>query len=419
MSGPASQSSDAPVVAAPASKAAVIFIFITVLLDVLALGIIIPVGPHLIVQLDGSDFAHASEVSGLFGFTFALMQFIFSPVVGMLSDRVGRRPVVLISNLGLGADYLVMALAPTLSWLFVARMVSGITAASVSTAFAYISDTTEPEKRAQKFGLIGAAFGLGFVIGPAIGGTLGQIDLRLPFYVAASLSLVNFTYGFFILPESLPKERRTPFDLKRANPLGSLQLLSSSPVVLGLAVASFCAFLAHEALPAIFVLYAAQRYGWTQRDVGLMLAGVGVASSVVQGGLIRPAVRKLGERMALMVGLTCGLLSFVIYGISPTGLLLLLGIPFGAFWGLWGPSSQAMMTRELPANQQGKFQGALSSLRGISGMLGPILYTQAFAFAVASGGFVGLPFLVGALMLGVAVVLVLVTLRRAKAPVPA
>ncbi|MBX7098767.1 MAG: TCR/Tet family MFS transporter [Myxococcaceae bacterium] len=406
-------------VAAPASKAAVTFIFITVLLDVLALGIIIPVGPHLIVQLDGSDFAHASEVSGLFGFTFALMQFLFSPVVGMLSDRVGRRPVVLMSNLGLGADYLVMALAPTLSWLFVARLVSGITAASISTAFAYISDTTAPEHRAQKFGLIGAAFGLGFVIGPAIGGTLGQVDLRLPFYVAASLSLLNFTYGFFILPESLPKERRTPFDLARANPLGSLQLLRSSPVLLGLAVASFCGFLAHEALPAIFVLYAAQRYGWTQRDVGLMLAGVGVASSVVQGGLIRPAMKKLGERLALLVGLACGLLSFVIYGIAPTGLFILCGIPFGAFWGLWGPSSQAMMTRELAPNQQGKFQGALSSLRGISGMLGPLLYTQVFAFAVAGGSFVGLPFLVGASILALALVLVLATLRQVKPPVAA
>src|SRR5215468_4714514 len=299
VSGNASQSAAE---LSPARGAAVAFIFVTILLDTLALGIIIPILPKLIESFVANDTASAARIFGLFGTAWALMQFFFSPVLGSLSDRFGRRPVVLLSNFGLAADYVLMALAPSLAWLFVGRVISGITSASVSTAFAYIADTTAPDKRAAYFGKIGVAFGAGFILGPALGGLLGDFSPRLPFWAAAALSLANGLYGLFILPESLPKERRAAFRWKSANPIGMLPFLRSSPILAGLQLANFFSQLAHVVLPSTSVLYLSYRYGWDVRTVGLTLAIVGVCSMVVQGLAVGPIVRRFGERRALLLG---------------------------------------------------------------------------------------------------------------------
>lgn len=379
-----------PVTRAP-GRAAFIFIFITVVLDMLALGIMAPVLPRLILGFKDGNTAAAAQISGVFGFTWAAMQFVFSPVLGALSDRYGRRPVILLSNFGLGLDYVLMALAPSLGWLFAGRVLSGITAASFSTASAYIADVTPPEKRAAQFGMLGAAFGLGFIVGPAVGGVLGGIDLRLPFWVAAVLSLANAAYGFFILPESLPPERRAALSWSRANPLGSLKLMRSHPALLGLAAASLLYFLAHESLPSIFVFYTGHRYGWSESQVGLALAAIGVCSTVVSAALVRPAVARLGERRALLVGLLFGTVGFAIYGLAPVGAMLLAGIPVVAIWGLSGPAMQSLMTRRVGPSEQGRLQGALSSMRGMTGMVGPLLFTQVFSAAIAEGSTLHLP----------------------------
>jgi DHA1 family tetracycline resistance protein-like MFS transporter len=391
-----------PVPAAAARRPALIFIFITVLLDMLALGMMIPVLPKLVVAFEGGDNAAAAEIFGLFGTVWALMQFVFSPVQGALSDRFGRRPVILLSNLGMGLDYVLMALAPNLGVLLIGRIISGICAASISTSFAYIADVTPPDKRAGGFGLVGTAFGVGFVLGPAVGGLLGGFDLRLPFWGAAALSLLNFLYGLLVLPESLPKDRRTPFAWKRANPVGALALLRGYPQLLGLATVSFLQNLAHVVLPSVFVLYASYRYDWDERAVGLTLAAVGVCSAVVQGGLVRPIVARAGERRAMLLGLACGAIGFAIYGAASTGALFCIGIPVMSLWGLTGPSIQALMTRRVDAREQGRLQGALSSLQGVAGLIGPGIFTQSFARAIGAGHgwqVPGAPFLLAALLL--------------------
>jgi DHA1 family tetracycline resistance protein-like MFS transporter len=397
-------------------RAALIFILLTVTFDTLALGIIIPVFPRLVIDFVGGDIRYAATMVGIMGTIFAVMQFFFSPVQGALSDRFGRRPVVLASNFGLGLDYVLMALAPNLSWLFVGRVISGITAASFSTAGAYIADVTPPEKRAAGFGMIGAAFGVGFVLGPAIGGLLGHDDPRLPFWVAAGLSLANGLYGLLILPESLPRDRRTPFSWKRANPVGSLNLLRRQPTLLGLAAISFLYYLAHQSLPSVFVLYADYRYHWDQRMMGLTLAGVGVCSMIVQGGLVRPIVAKLGERRTLILGLLAGAIGFAVYGIAPTGELFWLGLPVMAFWGLASPAAQGIMTRKVAPTEQGRLQGAIGSIMGITGILGPGLFTQTFATFIGPAADLrlpGAPFLLAAVLLALAA---LIGWRVAEAP---
>jgi MFS transporter, DHA1 family, tetracycline resistance protein len=389
-------------------RGATIFIFITVVLDVLALGIIIPVLPKLVVDFVEGDTARAAGIYGLFGTVWALMQFFFSPVIGALSDRFGRRPVILLSNFGLGLDYILMALAPTLGWLFVGRVISGITGASFTTAGAYIADVTPPERRAAGFGMLSAAFGLGFVLGPAVGGVLGSIHPRLPFWGAAGFTLVNATYGLFVLPESLPPERRTPFAWRRANPLGSLKLLRSHPELFGLAAVTALFYLAHEVLPNTFVLYANYRYGWTERTVGLTLAGAGVCAMIVQGGFVQPIVTRFGERKALLAGLMFGVTGFAIYGMATTGPMFLIGIPVMALWGLFGPAAQGMMTRRVGPTEQGQLQGALNGVRGITGLIGPSLFTQTFAAFIDSQRdwqLPGAPFLLASLLLAVAAAL--------------
>src|SRR6267378_4810133 len=323
--------------AATPRRAALAFIFVTVVLDMLALGMIVPVLPKLVEDFVGGNTARAAEIYGLFGTVWALMQFVCSPVLGALSDRYGRRPVILLSNLGLGLDYLVMALAPGIAWLFVGRVISGITAASFSTAYAYITDVTPPEKRAASFGTMSAAFGLGFVLGPAIGGVLGHIDPRLPFWVAAGFSLLNYLYGLLVLPESLPVERRERFSWRRADPVGSITLLRSHRVLLGLAFVNFISSIAHEALPTTFVLYAMYRYGWNERTVGLAIATVGVCAAVVGGGMVQPVVARFGERRTMLAGLVFYIASFIISGFASTGLIFWSGVPVGGLSGLSGP----------------------------------------------------------------------------------
>lgn len=386
----------------PPRRAAIIFIFITVVLDMLAFGMIIPVLPKLVVNFMEGDTARAAKIYGLFGTTWALMHFFCSPILGSLSDRFGRRPVILLSNFGLGLDCILMALAPTLNWLFVGRVISGVTAASIGTAGAYIADVTPPEKRAAGFGIIGVAFGLGFILGPALGGVLGGISPRLPFWVAAGLSLLNAMYGLFLLPESLPPERRAGFQWRKANPVGALNLLRTHPHLLGLASANFLGNLAHAVLPSTAVLYMGYRYGWDERAVGFMLAGVGVCSAIVQGGLIGPIVKRFGERRALLTGLLFGAAGFAIYGLAATGPVFLAGIPVMALWGLAGPSAQGLMTRHVSPSEQGRLQGANSSIMGIAELLGPGLFTLTFAAFISTQRawhLPGAPFLLAAVLL--------------------
>jgi MFS transporter, DHA1 family, tetracycline resistance protein len=391
-------------------RAAFAFVFVTVLLDMLAIGIIIPVLPKLVVDFDGGDAVEGARVYGLFGTVWALMQFAFSPVQGALSDRFGRRPVILISNFGLGLDYIVMSLAPSLNWLFVGRVISGITAASISTAYAYVADVTPVDGRAARFGLLGAAFGVGFVLGPALGGLAGAVDPRLPFWIAAGLSLTNALYGLLVLPESLPAERRAPFAWRRANPVGALALLRSQSALIGLAIVNFLGNLAHAALPSVSVLYMMYRYGWNERTVGLTMAGVGLAAIVVQSSVIGPVVKRFGERRALVMGLGFGAAGFTVFGLAPTGPVFWLGIPLMALWGLANPSSQGLMSRRIGPHQQGQLQGANASLMGVANLIGPGLFTLTFAFAIGSAGDWGLPgapHLVAAMLLGLAIIVVL------------
>ena len=383
-------------------QAAVFFILVTVVLDMLSFGIIIPVLPKLVEEFLGGDTAQAAEIYGLMGTSWALMQFVCSPIQGALSDRFGRRPVVLLSNLGLGLDFILMALAPSLTWLFAGRVISGIASSSFSTAGAYIADVTPPDKRAAAFGMMGASFGLGFVLGPAVGGLLGAVDPRWPFWGAAATSLLNACYGFFVLPESLPMEKRAPFRWQRANPAGALMLLRSHHELFGLATANFLMNLAHGVLPSVAVLYLGYRYGWGPSAVGFTLAAVGVCAMIVQGTLVRPITARLGERRTLITGLLCGATGFAIYGLAPTPLIYCLGIPVMAFWGLAGPSAQMFMTRRVSASEQGQLQGAIASLTGIAGLIGPTLFTQTFAAFIgpqADWHLPGAPYLLSTLLL--------------------
>jgi DHA1 family tetracycline resistance protein-like MFS transporter len=383
----------------PRRQAAFIFVFITVVLDMLAIGMTIPVFPQLLLGFVESNHARAAEINGLFATVWALMQFLFSPVQGALSDRFGRRPVILASNFGLSFDYVLMALAPSLAWLFVGRLLSGIAAASVSTANAYIADVTPPDQRARAFGMMGMAFGIGFILGPAVGGILGSIDVRLPFWVAAGLSLANGLYGLIVLPESLPPDKRARFEWKKANPLGSLKLLRSHLELFGLAAVSLLNSLAHAVLPTVTVLYLIYRYGWDEWMIGIAMAVIGACSMIVQGGVIGPTVAKFGERKTLFIGLMFGIAGFTMFGLAPTGIWFLASIPVMALWGLAGAAALALMSRHVSASEQGQLQGANASLMGIASMVGPAIFTLSYSAAIKGDyGFdlPGTPFLLAA-----------------------
>lgn len=376
---------------APVRQGAMVFVLITVALDMVALGIIAPVLAPLIVHFLNGDAARGSAIIALFGTSFALMQFVCAPVLGVLSDRYGRKPVIVLSNLGLGADYAIMALAPNLWWLFAGRIVSGITSASATAASAYIADVVPPEKRAGAFGMFGAAFGLGFIIGPAIGGFLGGIDPRLPFWAAAVCSLANAAYGTLVLPESLSREHRKPFSLARANPLGSLRLLRRHRELSGLATVSFLSILASACLQSTFVIYVGYRYGWDARAIGLSLAFVGISSAVVQAGATGPLVKKLGEKRALYAGLFAGAAGLALYGWAPNGALFVIATPVLMFWGLASAAAQQVMTRHVAPNEQGELQGAIGSLRGIAFLAGPSIFALTLAAAIGPLKGLGVP----------------------------
>jgi MFS transporter, DHA1 family, tetracycline resistance protein len=404
------------------SRAAFIFIFITVLLDMISFGIIIPVFPQLILKLQGGDMAGAAAIFGIFGTAFAVMQFFFSPVQGALADRFGRRPVILLSNLGLGLDYIVMALAQTIPLLFIGRLISGATSASFSVSGAYVADVTPPENRAARFGMLGAAFGIGFIVGPAIGGLLGAVDLRAPFWAAALISLTNFVYGLLILPESLPVERRSPFKLHTANPIGAVRFLGSRPVLLSLSTAMLFAFLAHDAIPNTWVLYTTYRFNFDERAIGVSLAIVGAASLVVNGFLVGRVVKRIGEYNALLTGLGFGILSELLFAFAPTTWLLLGTLPIYSLSGLSGGPMQSIATREVRPNEQGQLQGALTALRSMVTLVTPGLYTGTFALFVgplAGVGLPGAPYLLAAILMAATTVLVMRSATTLRSPAAA
>lgn len=399
-------------------KAALAFIFLVVLIDVLAFGLIIPVLPHLVEQFTGSK-AQAALWIGIFGTLFAAIQFVCSPIQGALSDRYGRRPVILLSCLGLGLDFVIMALAPGLWWLLLARVFSGLFSASFTTANAYIADITPPEQRARNYGLIGAAFGLGFTLGPVLGGWLGEIDLRLPFWFAAGLALLNFCYGLFVLPESLaPASRAQRFDWSAARPLAAIRLIGRYPAIIGLAGVVFIANLAHYVYPSVFVLFADVRYGWGPWQVGWVLFVVGVCSVIVNVAVVGRAVKAMGERRALIFGLSCGVVGFLVYAFASSGWMFLAGVPVSALWAMAGPASQALITRQVAVDMQGRIQGALMSLVSVAGILAPIAFASIFGLFIsdhAPVAFPGAPWMLAALLLLVAV---LIAARYAPRGVP-
>ena len=393
------------------------FIFAAAVINAVSFGIMIPVLPNLIKEFTGGDTAAASEWNVVFGAVWGVMQLFCGPVLGMMSDRFGRRPILLISLAGLAIDFLFMALAPSLAWLFVGRVINGLTAASFSTANAYVADVTPPDKRAKAFGWMGSAFSFGFLVGPALGGFLGDIDLRLPFFVAAGLTTINWLYGFFVLPESLPPEKRVAkFDWKRANPVGSLVFLRSHADLLGLATVGFLFQLAHTVLPAIFVLYTGYRYGWTPGFMGLTMMATGLAGVIVQTLLVGPVVAKIGERGALLLGAAAGATGFAIYGFAPTGWIYFLGVPVFALMNFLQPGLQGLMTRRVEPSGQGQLQGANQSLQGIASVIGPVVFGLTFAWSIRHEGIMHQPGLAIYLASGLLVAAFMLALRVARAP---
>lgn len=391
------------------------FIFITLLLDILGLGLIIPVLPKLIEEFSNNNLESASTTYGVLIALYALMQFLFAPILGSLSDKYGRRPVILISLFGAGLDYILQAFAPSLPWLFLGRILAGITAANLTTATAYIADISPPEKRAANFGILGAAFGLGFILGPALGGLLGDVGLRVPFLVVAGITLLNWLYGYFVLPESLPPENRREFSWARANPVGSLLELGRYPLVLALASTIVLSTLAQSTLQSVWVLYTEYRFDWGVRDVGLSLAVVGLSAALVQGGLIRRIMPILGDRRGLLVGLAVTAVSFALYGLASVGWMMYV-IPFlGAFGGIAGPSAQSIITQSVQANEQGAVQGALTSLNALTGVIGPLIATNVFRFFISASTPIqlpGAPFFLGTIFIVIALWLAINTFRR-------
>ncbi len=402
--------------ARPAGKHAIAFIFITLLLDLTSFGLIMPVLPGLIMELTGEGLAEAAVYGGAMLFVFALMQFIFSPIIGNLSDRFGRRPVLLISLLMLSVDYLIMAFAPVLLWLFIGRALSGIAGATMTTANAFIADVSPPEKRAQNFGLVGAAFGLGFILGPVIGGLLGEFGPRVPFYVAAALAFLNFIYGAIVLPESLPKENRRLFSLARANPLGAFMSLRANKTVIGLIAVFFLFHLAHYVYPAIWSYYSMEKFDWSPSDVGWSLGFVGVTSVIVQGVLLRWIVPWLGDERAAWVGMAIGMTAYAAYAFVPVGWMVFPIIAFGALGEIAKPAMRGIMSNQVPANAQGELQGATASALALTAILGPPFLTQLFNAYTAPGApvvFPGAPFIASALLACLALITFLVVMRSA------
>lgn len=396
-------------------NAALVFIFITVLVDVIGLGIIIPIVPKLIEKLTGLGISEASKFGGWLIFAFAIMQFIFSPILGGLSDKYGRRPILLLSLLGLGFDYIFHAFAPSIAWLFVGRIIAGIMGASFSTATAYIADISSPEKRAQNFGLIGAAFGLGFIIGPVIGGISSKWGTNVPFLIAAGLTLLNLIYGYFILPESLSKANRREFDWRRANPVSSLKHLKKYPVVSGLVVSLILTFIASHAVQSNWTYYTIYKFNWTAEMVGYSLAIVGLLVAFVQGFLIRKIIPRLGQNKSIYVGMAFSALGLILFGLASSGWMMFLFLIPYCLGGIAGPGIQGIISSQVPNNEQGEMQGALASLTSLCAILGPLLMTNLFAYSTSKNSLFylpGAPFYLAAVLTLIALFLSIRTLSK-------
>lgn len=389
-------------------QAALGFIFITLLIDIIGFGIIIPVLPSLIQNLTHSNMSETAKYGGWLVFAYASMQFLCSPIMGNLSDQYGRRPVLLFSLFGFGIDYLFLAFAPSIFWLFIGRMIAGITGASITTASAYIADISTPEKRAQNFGMIGAAFGLGFIIGPFLGGTLSHYGVRVPFFAAAALALINWLYGYFILPESLSKKNRRQFEWKRANPLGALKQLNKYPVIAGLILSITLIYIAAHAVQTTWSYFTIEQLKWNAKMIGYSLGVIGVCIMIVQGLIVRVVIPKIGQEKSVFVGLAFYTLGFVLFAYASTTWMMFAFTAVYCLGGIAGPSIQGLISTHVPANEQGELQGALTSLMSATSVIGPLLMTNIFAFFTTKNApiyFPGAPFLLGAFLTLISTVL--------------
>jgi DHA1 family tetracycline resistance protein-like MFS transporter len=398
-------------------SAAISFIFITLLIDVTGIGLIIPVVPGLIEQLIHGTISDASRYSGWMTFAYATMQFLFAPLLGNLSDKYGRRPVLLLSLLGLGIDYIFLALAPSIGWLFVGRIIAGFAGASFTTATAYIADISTPQNRAQNFGMVGAAFGLGFILGPVIGGLLGEFGVRVPFVVAACLSLVNCLYGYFVLPESLSLEHRREFDWKRANPIGTLKHLQKYPAVAGLIISFFLIYLAANAVQSTWSFFGIKQFNWTPRTIGISLGLVGLLVGAVQGGLIRVVNPWLGNKRSVYYGLALYALGLFLFSLATESWMMFLFLVPYCLGGICGPALQSIISGQVPANEQGELQGGLTSVMSVTNIIGPVLMTSLFSYftkPTAPVHFAGAAFFLGGIFMIVSLILAYRTLHHNK-----
>lgn len=391
------------------------FIFITILIDCIGFGIIIPVLPNLIKELSGKSLAVASEYGGLLLVAYAVAQFVFSPIVGGLSDKFGRRPILLLSLLGLGIDYIFLSFAPSITWLFIGRIIAGITGASFTTAMAYIADISTPEKKAQNFGMVGVAFGIGFIIGPMIGGLCSNFGLRVPFMVSAGLALLNWLYGYFILPESLSKENRREFSWKRANPVGSLISVSKYPAIIGLVLALLLLYIASHSVQSNWGYYVIEKFNWNPSMIGYSLTVVGVAVAIVQGGLIRIVIPKIGNKRAIMLGLSLYVIGFTCFAFAPNGLMMMIFILPYCLAGIGNPAMQTIISNQVPDNAQGEIQGILTSMQSAGAIIGPFAMAYIFAHFIGKGQaiyFPGAPFICSAVLTLIALFIALAALKK-------
>ncbi|WP_300564616.1 TCR/Tet family MFS transporter [Flavobacterium sp.] len=396
-------------------QAAIGFIFITLLIDITGWGIIIPVIPKLIEELIHGDISEAAKYGGWLTFAYAITQFLFAPVIGNLSDKYGRRPVILLSLLGFSLDYLLLAFAPTITWLFIGRIIAGITGASITTASAYIADVSTPENRAKNYGVIGAAFGLGFIIGPVIGGLLGQYGSRVPFYAAAVLCMVNFLYGYFILPESLSKNHRREFDIKRANPVGAFINLKKYPKLIGLMLSTFLLYIASHAVQSNWSYFTMYQFQWDEKMVGISLGIVGLLVGIVQGGLIRWVNPKLGNEKSIYLGMALYTLGMFLFASATAGWMMFAFLVPYCLGGIAGPALQSVISTQVPPNEQGEIQGTLTSLMSASSIIGPPLMSLVFYYFTHKEApflFAGAPFVLGGVMMLISTIIAYFSLKK-------
>ncbi len=398
-------------------QAAIIFIFITVLIDILGIGLIIPVLPQLFEEVGGLDASEAAIFGGALTATYGVMQFLFAPIIGGLSDQFGRRPLLLAALFGFGVDYMIIVFAPNISWFFLARVIAGICGSSVTVANAYIADISKDTDRAKNFGMIGAAFGLGFVVGPSMGGLLGEIGTKVPFIAAACLSFLNLLYGYFVIPESLKPEDRRAFSWRRANPFGTLKQVFNYKLIVGLIISLFFIYIAANATHANWPYFTTEKFGWGAKEIGLSLTFVGVMISIVQGGVVGPVVKRIGEINAVYVGFIFNIIGLSLLGIVPQSWMLYAVIVPYAFGGLAGPSLQSLMTSQVPKNAQGELQGGLTSLMTISNIFGPLIMTGIFRFYTNPENeiyFPGAPFILGTVLAVVSIFIARVSLEKIR-----